>query len=102
MFAVIHEIICQWYRKREALPSILFFIVSVQFCSCGFIAPWEVSGAALPSIVSQLLFRVGSCRFLYSNYSLTAGFSFSSRNLFGRTGGSPQMLPGLEIIISKM
>lgn len=79
LFAVIHEIICQWDRKREALPSILFFIVSVRFCSCGFIAPWEVSDAALPSIVPQRLFCVGSRGFLYSSSSLPpAGFQFSS------------------------
>lgn len=106
LFAVIHEIICQWDRKREALPSILFFIVSVQFCSCGFIAPREVAGAALPSIVSQLLLCVGSCGFLCSHFSRTAGWGFGGFAvffvfIFGKTGRSPQMLPELEIVICK-
>lgn len=93
-FAVIHEIIRQWERKLEALPSILFFIVSVQFCSCGFIAPWEVSGADLPSIVSQLLFCVGAS-FLHCNYS----FCCHTHSLFWQTNSSSQMLPGLQITI---
>lgn len=37
---------------------------AVRFCSCAFMAPRDVSGTVLPSIVSPLLFRVGSCRFL--------------------------------------
>lgn len=46
-------------RGREALPP-----VAVRFCSGSFIAPRDVSGTALPPIVSPLLFCVGSCSFL--------------------------------------
>lgn len=79
LFAVMRDTFRQWDRKHKALPLILIFIVSLQFCSCEFYRTvgslWRCCRSSAPASCgeaeeseawSRCLYRgnLGSCAIL--------------------------------------